>query len=425
MSPDVSHAGSPDVLVVGAGVIGSAIAFHAATRGLGDIEVIERDAVGSGMSSRSSALVRSHYPFLPEFHLSMRAREMFDAWPDLVGRPTVVRETGWVKIVQPGDVANLKKNVQIQRELGSHVQLVTGDELAKLAPGLRTDDIEVAAYEEHGGFGDGAVVAGDLLAAARGRGVRYRRATPIRGLVRRGGRITGVETADGAISAGVVVLATGVWTRPLLHGVGIEVPIELEHAGVAVLRHARGAGAPVACSDRTAGVYFRPEGDGHGSLVGAQHHKRSGPEGIDPDTIPASAEPEDLAGIVEAASRRVPALAEAGVARGTTGVYDMSPDLRPLLGALPGVHGLVLAAGFSGTGFKISPAVGESIAALIEGKPDGAVDISAFRPSRFDEGAPIRPTYPYAAEEPSALPGVVPGTSASLATLSTHTKRGH
>lgn len=396
---------SPDVLVVGAGVIGSAVAFHAAARGLGDIQVVDRSAVGSGMSCRSSALVRSHYSFLPEFHLSVRAREMFDAWPELVGQPSVIRQTGWVKIVQPGDVPNLKKNVEIQRGLGSQVELVSGDELAKVAPGLRTDDVELAAYEERGGFGDGAAVAGDLLAAARRRGVRFRSATPVLGLVRRGDAIIGVETADGPISADVVVLATGVWTRPLLHDVGIEVPIELEHASVAVLRHARGDGVPVACSDRTSGVYFRPDSDGHGSLVGAQHHTRSGPDGIDPDTIPASAEPEDLVVVVEAASRRVPRLAEAGVARGTTGIYDMTPDLRPLLGALPGIDGLVLAAGFSGTGFKISPAVGESVAALIEGRPNGAVDIGAFRPSRFEEGEPIRPRFPYASEEPSVAPG--------------------
>lgn len=390
----------PDVLVVGAGVVGSAVAFHAAARGLGRIQVIDREAVGSGMSCRSSALVRSHYPFLPEFHLSVRAREMYDAWPDLVGQPSVIRQTGWVKIVTPPDVPNLRKNVEIQRGLGSQVELVTGDELAKIASGLRTDDIEFAAWEERGGFGDGSAVAGDLLAAARRRGVEYRRATPVRRLVRTGDTITGVETADGVTSAGTVVFAAGVWAPPLLREAGIDVPIELEYASVAFLRHGQGNGAPVACSDRTAGVYFRPDSGGHGSLVGAQHHSRSGPEGIDPDEIPAAAEPDDLVGIVEAAAKRVPSLLEAGIAGGTTGVYDMTPDLRPLLGRPSGVDGLVLAAGFSGTGFKISPAVGESIAALIEGRLNGAVDIRPFRPSRFEEGEPIRPSYPYASEEP-------------------------
>lgn len=391
---------SPDVLVVGAGVAGAAVAFHAAERGVGTIQVVDRDAAGSGMSSRSSALVRSHYPFLPEHQLAVRAREMFDAWPDLVGQPGVIRQTGWAKIVTPGDVANLRRNVEIQRGLGSQVELVTGAELASLAPGLWTEDIEAAAWEERGGFGDGAVVAGDLLAAARARGVGYRGDTPVRGLVRRGDAVTGVETADGVISAGVVVVACGVWTPSLLRAAGVDVPIELELASVAVLRHAPGEGAPLACSDRTAGVYFRPDSAGHGSLVGAQHHRRSGPEGIDPDAIVASAEPDDLAAIVELASKRVPRLLDAGIAGGTTGVYDMTPDLRPLLGPVPGAGGLMLAAGFSGTGFKISPAVGESVAALIDGRGGKAVDISAFRPSRFAEGAPIRPPFPYASEEP-------------------------
>jgi glycine/D-amino acid oxidase-like deaminating enzyme len=103
-----------------------------------------------------------------------------------------------------------------------------------------------------------------------------------------------------------------------------------------------------------------------------------------------------LAALVGAASRRVPALADAGIVRGVTGVYDMTPDGRPLLGELPGLAGLVLAAGFSGTGFKISPAVGEAVAALITGRPvPGGVDIGPLRPGRFAEGRPVSPAFPY------------------------------
>ena len=92
----------------------------------------------------------------------------------------------------------------------------------------------------------------------------------------------------------------------------------------------------------------------------------------------------------------MPALADAGIVRGVTGVYDMTPDGRPLLGELPGLAGLVLAAGFSGTGFKISPAVGEAVAALITGCPvAGGVDIGPFHPGRFAEGRPVSPPFPY------------------------------
>ena len=97
-----------------------------------------------------------------------------------------------------------------------------------------------------------------------------------------------------------------------------------------------------------------------------------------------------------AAARRVPALADAGIVAGVTGVYDMTPDGRPMLGGWPGLAGLVLAAGFSGTGFKISPAVGEAVAALVTGRPvAGGVDIGPFRPGRFAEGRPVSPPFPY------------------------------
>ncbi|MGH9029827.1 MAG: NAD(P)/FAD-dependent oxidoreductase, partial [Acidimicrobiales bacterium] len=231
---------SPDIIVVGAGVIGAAVAFHAADRRLGAIEVIDRNAVGSGMSCRSSALVRTHYPFPPEIELALRSRGMFDAWQDLVGRPSVVRETGWVKIVPGDEVRHLRANVESQKALGAQVELVTPDELAELAPELRTDDVELAAWEERGGYGDGAAVAGDLLAAARGRGVTYRAKTRVLSLVRRGDRITGVETADGTSPAGMVVLAAGVWAPPLLHQAGVDAPIELQRSRVAVLRHCAG-----------------------------------------------------------------------------------------------------------------------------------------------------------------------------------------
>ena len=105
---------------------------------------------------------------------------------------------------------------------------------------------------------------------------------------------------------------------------------------------------------------------------------------------------EGLAELVGAAARRVPALGDAGIVRGITGVYDMTPDGRPMLGELPGLTGLVLAAGFSGTGFKISPAVGEAVAALVTGNPvAGSVDIGPFWPGRFAAGRPVSPPHPY------------------------------
>lgn len=381
-----------DVVIVGAGVIGSSVAFHAVSRGLGSVQVLDRGHVGSGMSSRSSALIRMHYTFAPEVELAVRSDRLFDAWPDLVGKPPCVQRTGFVRIVPPAETDSLRANVAMQQSLGARVELVDQHSLARLAPGLRTDDLHCAAWEQYGGYGDGAVVAGDLLSAARSRGARYRPATAVRRLVRRNRRVVGVETAAGVTFAGVVVLAAGVWAPELLRGIDVDLPIETEYHQVAVLRHARGAGAPVACIDSTTQTYFRPEASHSGTLVGSFE----GPRGVDPDAIPPAAAPEEVADLVAAASRRVPRLLEAGIAGGVTGVYDMTPDARPLLGTVPGLDGLIVAAGFSGMGFKISPAVGESVTDLIDSRSVHGADISAFRPDRFDLNQPIIPAAQYA-----------------------------
>ena len=385
---------SADVIVVGAGVIGAATAFQLSLLGAGDVLVLDRATAGSGMSCRSSALVRMHYTFGPEVELAVRSDAMFEAWPDLVGRPGCIRRTGFVRIVSPGEEQALRANVAMQRALGARAEVIDAAGLREVAPGLATEDVECAAWEPCGGYGDGAVVAGDLLAAARARGVRYRPNTPVRALLTSHGRVTGVETAGSGSGdrehAGTVVLAAGVWSPPLLLTAGLVLPIETELHRVAVLAHPVAGGAPVACIDSTTQSYFRPEAGGAMTLAGSF----TGQRGVDPDATAAAAA-EDLAFLVQAAARRVPALADAGIARGVTGVYDMTPDARPMLGRMPGLDGLIVAAGFSGMGFKIAPAVGEGIAGLITGPPAGSVDLTPFRPGRLLDGRPIEPSNPY------------------------------
>jgi glycine/D-amino acid oxidase-like deaminating enzyme len=382
---------SADVIIVGAGVIGAATAFHLSRAGAGEVLILDRATVGSGMSCRSSALVRMHYTFGPEVELAVRSDAMFRAWPELTGRPSCVRRTGCVRIVAPGEEEALRANVAMQRALGARAEVVDGAGLKVLAPGLRTDDVECAAWEPDGGYGDGAVVAGDLLAAARDRGARYRPHTEALALIRDSDRVTGVRTRTGPLHAGTVIVASGVWSPALLATAGISLPIETELHRVAVLTHGPAEGTPVACIDSTTSTYFRPEAGGSMTLVGSF----AGMRGADPDAVPVTARLEDLVEAVQAASHRVPALADAGMARGVTGVYDMTPDARPMLGRLNGLDGLIIATGFSGMGFKISPAVGESLAGLITGAPDGSVDLSPFRPGRFAEGRPIEPPHPY------------------------------
>src|SRR5215469_14514621 len=188
---------APDVLIVGAGVIGAATAFHLTRLGTTSVTVIDRASVGSGMSSRSSALVRMHYTFAPEVDLAVRSDAMFDSWIELTGRPACIRRTGFVRLVLPSETEQLRANVAMQRSRGAQVELIAGAELGGIAPGMRTDDVDYAAWEPHGGYGDGAIVAGDLLAAAREAGAGYRPNTSASALMTDGDRVTGADTDAG------------------------------------------------------------------------------------------------------------------------------------------------------------------------------------------------------------------------------------
>jgi sarcosine oxidase, subunit beta len=393
----MNHAGpnsSPqtaDVVILGAGVMGCSIAFQLAKRNACRIVVVDKDHVGHGGSGRSSALVRMHYSFPPEVELALISLRMFQNWKEIVGSPGDFRKTGFVRIVHPNETERLKLNVEMQRKLGVKVELIDKHQLRGLEPDWNVDEVELAAYEADSGYGDGAGVAGDFLEAARNLGVIYASRTHASGLCLEGERVRGVITGQGVLQAPTVIVATGPRTRPLLQKAGYDLPIECEYHQVAILRNApdmKGGGC--ACIDSVTATYFRS--DGHDKfLIGDFYGKRP----VDPDNFPQRASDESLEEIIERTSRRAPKLQHAEVMRGVTGVYDMTPDSRPLLGEIRGARGLYICAGFSGMGFKISPAIGLVMSELVLDGRATSVNIEAFRPSRFAENSPIKAEYEY------------------------------
>jgi sarcosine oxidase, subunit beta len=380
-----------DFVILGAGVMGASLAFHLARRKAGKIVVIDKDHVGRGGSGRSSALIRMHYSYPPEVQLALISLSIFQRWQQYVGTPGDFHQTGFVRIVHPNETEKLKRNVDLQRRVGVEVMLIGQDELRELEPDWAVDDVVIAAYEPDSGYGDGAGVANDFLEAARNLGAVYLPRTQATGFHIEEGRVRGVVTDQGQIETRAVVAATGPWSGPLLQSTGYDLPIETEYHKVAILKNAPGMkGGGCACIDSVTSTYFRPDGPDK-FLVGDFYGERP----ADPDNFPQRASEAELEPLIERASRRIPKLANAEVMRGVTGVYDMTPDSRPLLGAVPGIDGLYLCAGFSGMGFKISPAVGLVMSELLVDGRSVTMDISPFRPSRFAEGRPIVAPYEY------------------------------
>jgi sarcosine oxidase subunit beta len=386
-----SHPRTADIVIIGAGVMGASIAFHLARRQAGKVVVIDKDHVGRGASGRSSALIRMHYSFPPEVQLALVSLHMFQHWREVVGEPGDFHKTGFVRIVHPNESERLKLNVEMQRKLGVNVRLISRAELKELEPDWAVDEVELAAYEPDSGYGDGAGVANDFLSRARDQGVTYLPKTQVTQLRAEGGRVRGAVTDQGEIAAPVVVAATGPWTRPLVAQAGCDLPIETEYHQVAILKNAPGMkGGGCACIDSVSATYFRSDGPDK-FLVGDFYGQRP----VDPDNFPQRASDDALEEIIERACRRVPKLENAEVMRGVTGVYDMTPDSRPILGEIPGINGLYVCAGFSGMGFKISPAIGLVMSELLLDGRSKTVDISAFRPGRFAEDRPIKAEFEY------------------------------
>ena len=362
------------VIVVGAGVVGCSIAFHLARAGA-DVQVFDRRGICAGMSARSGALVRMHYTFRPEAELALKSLGYFENWGDIVGGRCGFVRTGFAVIVDESNADKLRRNVAMLKSVGVHTDIVTPRELARMEPHARLDDAGLAAYEPMSGYADPVATTEAFAAAAKKNGAEFNLNLAVSALAHVGGRCIGVTDASGKThEADFVCVAAGPWTDDLLSPLGTRIGIKAERAQIAFFRR------PAALRhciyiDTINGSYFRPHGD---DLTLAGLGSLSPEEETSPDTF----REENDASFIEAARKRlgarIPELAKAEYVRGHAGIYDVSPDSRPVLGRVPEVSGLFVAAGFSGTGFKTSPAVGASMAELILGGKSKTVDISAF-----------------------------------------------
>jgi sarcosine oxidase subunit beta len=379
-----------DVVVIGGGLFGTSIAYQLCRRGAGRVLLLERDALGSGDSGRTFGMVRRHYSNAVTALLARRGSHTIMHWADEIGvGDSGYVETGYLLPVPEALVEAARGNVARLAALGLDTSFVEPGEIGEIEPLLALDGIAGAAYEPDGGFADAHKMILGWFAAAYEYGLEARFRCAASELIVEDGRIRGVRTPDGDIACDRVVLATGAWARELLTPVGVQLPIALKRIQVAVLRQPAGAPRPnVVCSDAVTNVVVRPD---RGALFCAVTY--FGDEPLDAaDDCDYDASPGYEQAIRRALGERYPALAGATWQRGWAGRYDYSPDWNPIVGEAPGVEGLQLALAWSGHGFKLSPAVGEVVAAEVVGD-EPVIDVTALRPTRFAEGELLRLAY--------------------------------
>lgn len=373
-----------DVVVIGGGANGTSTAFHLAALGVRNVTLVERRHLGAGASGKSGSLIRMHYTNPHESRLALESLKVFHDWANVVGGDCGFERAGFVQIVPAAYAAALERNVARQQALGVNTRRIAPDELARLVPGMRVDDIGAAAWEPDSGFADPNATTYAFAEAARRRGVTLRTGCEARRIVREGGRVAAVETSEGRIDTRAVVLAPGAWATPLLRDLGLALDLTPHRVQVSIFRWPPGwtLRHPVVI-DAGHKAWMRPEGAA-ATLIGVE----LGVEHGDPERYDEGVDPAYVALCREKLAARFPAFAACTMRGGWAGMIMMSPDGRPIIDQPPEVPGLWVMLGDSGTSFKTSPAIGRALAEWVVKGPPEWVDLRPFRGSRFAEGRP-------------------------------------
>jgi glycine/D-amino acid oxidase-like deaminating enzyme len=375
-----------EVVIVGGGVTGASIAYHLARRGLRDVLLLERKFLGAGGTGRSVGIIRQLYPTPEASQMVHRSLATFQRFADEVGGSSGYVGCGALIGVSAAMRPQLEKTVDLQRALGVRAEVLEPTDVTGIDPRIDTAGLGAVLYEPESGYGDPAGVTAGYAEAARRAGVTIEQGVEVTAVLTEHGRVVGVATARGdRVSAPVVVNAAGLWSPAVARRAGVELPIVIGRHPVFIVERPAGFGPPhIVYLDLDGGSYLRPETGGltlTGSLIDDETRHP-----MDPELLGSEAGFEEASVALERTGRAVPALGEARYRSGYAGAFDITPDWMPILDESP-VSGFYVAAGLSGHGFKLAPAVGETMAALITRTPP-PVSREPFRLDRFAAAVP-------------------------------------
>jgi sarcosine oxidase subunit beta len=392
----------PDVLIVGGGVIGCAVAYELAKEGL-RVTLLERAGLCAGASGANGALI---WPQAMHrgvaLDLTLACARLFPTLGEELGADIEYRQTGgMVAIETDAQWAQMTEYVAGQPAVGLHAELLDGAEARRREP-LLAPDLRGAVFAEHGGTINPFRLTLGYAHAARVRGATLVTGTEVLSLLRRGDRIAGVRTLTGDVESEVVILAGGAWSGPLAATANLRVPVTPRQGMVVVtepapfrLRHVL---KPIK-SDRDMWRFSQPwppdapgkpgydpnlppgKGMGMAQTVTGNLVIGSTSRFVGLDRSPT------LAGIryvLESARRIAPAIGQLRMLRTWAGFRPYTPDGLPLLGPAPGVDGLVLATGHDGSGIGMSPVSARLVAAAVT-KADPPLPLEPFDPRRFGD----------------------------------------
>jgi sarcosine oxidase subunit beta len=377
-----------EVVIIGGGIVGSSIAYHLTAAGCKDVLVIEREsAQGKGSTGKSMGGVRAQFSTPVNIQMSLYSIPFYASFEERLGYPCDYRPQGYLFCATSDKhLAYLRANQEKQIALGlKNVRMVSGDEIRRLFPQLRADDILGGSFCSTDGFVDPYSAMIGFMTWAADHGAKLWKNTAVSGVKRnREGFL--IESSRETVSAKSVVNAAGPWASTIAKMAGVDLPVEpLRRMLVPTEPFDQFPHSAPMIIDMSNGFHFRPEALGF--LLAWN----------DPEETPGyktDFEPSFIEKILTRAADRVPVFESLAVnpKRAWAGLYEMTPDHHPILGEAPSVPGFFLANGFSGHGVMHAPATGKILSDLILTGKTGLIDARLLDLARFAEGRTIHET---------------------------------
>ena len=367
-----------NIVIIGGGVIGSAIAYNLAEKGVQDIVVLEKNYIASGSTGSCGAGIRQQWGTKMNCLLSRKSMEIFENMNEILNtrRDIELKQGGYLLLAySKKELDQFKENIKLQHKFDIPSRLLTVKEAKEIVPQLNTTGVSGAAFCPTDGHANPFRVNQAYVEAAERKGVEFYTYTKAEDIVVKKGRIKKVVTDKGDIETNRVVNAAGGFSKEVGKMAGIDIPTKSERHEILVTEQVNSILKPMVMSF-SYNIYCQQTPDG--SFVMGYG---------DPDE-PASHNIRASWQFLEEMSRKatylLPFLKDIRVIRQWAGLYNVTPDAQPILDESDEVPGYFMAVGFSGHGFMIAPMTGILMAEMITGEKL-SIDIELDL-KRFDHG---------------------------------------
>lgn len=355
-----------DVVVVGGGIMGASALYYLTKLGCESALLLERGTLACGSTSKAAGGIRAQFSDELNVRIALECIRRFERFEEEPGGEIDYKQWGYLFLLDgEADAVAFQRSLDVQQSLGVPSRWLEPPEAAEIVPGIIVDDLVGATFCPIDGYATPEAAVQGYARAAADAGALIVQGAVVERVLAEGGRVNGIQTADGVVGTERVILCAGVWSRDLAASAGVEIPVEPEKryiwfTGPDPLVHE----LPLTI-DFGSGFYLHREGDG--VLFGGRE--------------------QTLEDIAPVAAARLPAMAELSVRGGWWGLYENSPDHNAVVGQVADPLGLLYATGFSGHGFQQGPVIGEHLAELALGLAP-TFDLKPFGIERFASGVP-------------------------------------